>query len=394
MRILACVGRFAYGRPERGPGVEISTMIPAFARLGHDVEIFDSTIRNKYRDYADLNRALVEVALCFKPELIFTVVSDVELWEETILYLRAMLPDTAVVSWATDDTWKYRKVSRFVGRFHHGMITTYADTVAAYRSDGVDQVLVSQWAANEEWIRPPLVTADCLHQVSFVGIAYGDRHRVVQALAQRGVRVECFGYQWPSGPIAAEQIPNIMQRSVISLNFSKGMYGGPNQVKARTFEVPGAGGFLLTEAAPGLERWFVPRQEIAVWNDIDDLESQIRYYLSHPGERDDMARKAHERTLREHRYELRMRDLLAWASGLPKDRVARVDFNAAVARHRAGRWIRSGGEATERLMRPLLGAHRSQRLLRRIGFEATWRLAGARTFSSAGWFGRAFPPMD
>lgn len=369
-------------------------MVPAFSRLGHEVEVFDPAIRNQYRDYAELNQALVDAAVRFRPELIFTVIGDVEIWEETIRHLRSLLPDTALVSWATDDTWKYRQVSRFIGRFHHGMITTYEDTVAAYRADGVNQVLVSQWAANEAWIRKPIAAKDCRHQVSFVGIAYGDRRQVIQALIQRGLTVECFGHQWPSGPIPAEQIPDIMQSSVISLNFSKGLYGGPNQIKARTFEVPGAGGFLLTENAPGLERWYSPNDEIGVWNDIDELASRIRFYLSNPVDRDAMAKKAHERTLREHRYDMRMKEVVAWASSLPREGVVKVDYDAAIARHRAGQWVSRVRAMVEHGVRPILGRDRSRRYLRRIGFECAWRLGGHRTFSSSGWFGRAFPPMD
>ncbi len=369
-------------------------MVPAFSRLEHEIEVFDSAIRNQYHDYAALNEGLVEVAVRFKPDLIFTVVGDVEIWSETILHLRALLPEMAIVSWATDDTWKYRQVSRFIGRFHHGMITTYAGTVQAYQADGIPQVLVSQWAANDAWIGRPVPALECRYQVSFVGIAYGDRRAVIEALACRGVTVDCFGHQWPSGPVPAEQIPEIMQRSVISLNFSKGLYGGPNQIKARTFEVPGAGGFLLTEAAPGLERWFVPGQEIGVWTDIDDLSSRIRYYLEHTDERDAMAVKAHERTLREHRYDQRMREVVSWASALPRPLVAPVDFTAAVARHRSRPWIPGLRSVAERVLRLVLGVDRSRRYLRRLGFECAWRFCGVRTFSASGWFGRAFPPMD
>lgn len=394
MRILACVGRFAYGRPERGPGVEISTMVPAFVRLGHEVEIFDTAIRNRYRDYAELNSALVEAALRFRPELIFTVIGDVEIWSETMLHLRALLPETVMVSWATDDTWKYRQVSRFIGRFHHGMITTYGDTTPAYHADGVRQVLISQWAANEDWIRRPIPASDCRYQVSFVGIAYGDRRTMIHELARRGLTVDCFGHQWPAGPIPAAHIPEIMQRSVISLNFSKGLYGGPHQIKARTFEVPGAGGFLLTEQAPGLERWYSTRNEIAVWSSVDELASQIRFYLANPGKRDAMAVKAHERTLREHRYDVRMQEVISWAVSLPRTAGTYCNYERVVACHRAGRWLSRLRTVVESGLRPIIGRDRSRRYLRRLGFECAWRFSGPRAFSGSGWFGRAFPPMD
>lgn len=394
MRILACVGEFAYGRPERGAGVEFSTMIPALRRLGHEVQVFDSAIRNRYSNYAALNEALLAAARTFQPEMVLTVIGDVELWSETILALRSMIPSAVVVSWTTDDTWKFRQVSRYIAHAYHGMTTTYADVVPAYERCGLRSVLITQWAANESWLRPPIPAAECRYQVSFVGIAYGDRRRTVEALRRNGIEVTCFGHQWPTGPVASEQIPEIMQQSVISLNFSKGLYGGTNQIKARTFEVPGAGGFLLTETAPGLERWYVPGKEIAIWNDVKDLERSIRYYLAHPQERDAMTANAHVRTIEEHRYDHRMAQLLAWAVALPCEPIPRVDFDAAVRTHRAGRWLSASRAVVERGLRPLLGPDRARRYLRRACFECAWRVGGRRTFSAGGWFGRAFPPMD
>jgi spore maturation protein CgeB len=394
MKILACVGEFAYGRQERGAGVEYSTLVPALRRLGHEVRVFDVAIRNRYHNYADLNLELFREASKFSPDLVITVVGDVEIWFETLVALRSFIPHVRMISWTTDDTWKYRQVSRHIARAYDGMTTTYADMVPSYHRDGCNQVLVTQWAANESWIRPPLPAKDCRHQVSFVGIAYGDRRRVVEALRLRGLPVTCFGYQWPTGPINSAQIPEIMQNSVISLNFSKGLYGGPNQIKARTFEVPGAGGFLLTENAPGLESWYSSGDEIAVWDNLADLERCIRYYLANPHERDVMAQRAHVRTLKEHRYDHRMAELVSWALALPPIKSQVVNFDEAVNFHRSS-WLLSGGRRLiEYYLRPVIGKERARRYLRRLGFEIAWRTSGVTAFTAKGWFGRAFPPAD
>ena len=45
---------------------------------------------------------------------------------------------------------------------------------------------------------------------------------------------------------------------------------GPPQVKARTFEVPGAGGFLLTENAAGLNAFRTGRRCIVVFEGISN----------------------------------------------------------------------------------------------------------------------------
>ena len=58
------------------------------------------------------------------------------------------------------------------------------------------------------------------------------------------------------------------------------------QIKARTFEVPGAGGFLLSEENPNLAKYFRIGEELVTYRDNRDLAQKIRYYLDQPEERD------------------------------------------------------------------------------------------------------------
>jgi spore maturation protein CgeB len=83
-------------------------------------------------------------------------------------------------------------------------------------------------------------------------------------------------------------------------------------INARTFEVCGAGGFLLTDAHPALHEYYEPGVEVGVYSDIDDLASKVRFYLDRPELRRQMAERAHARTLREHTYECRIRRLLTF----------------------------------------------------------------------------------
>ena len=139
----------------------------------------------------------------------------------------------------------------------------------------------------------------CKYQVSFVGAAHGDRQAKIAKLAQQGIEVTCFGHGWANGSVAAEDIPKIIRESIISLNFANA-FKGANQVKARTYEVPGAGGFLLTEYAQDLERAYIPDQEVAVFTSIEDLGNQIRYFLAHLSERDIIAQAGFIRTKQDH----------------------------------------------------------------------------------------------
>ena len=387
------LGEHQYGDPSRGLGTEFAAFIPALLRLGHEVQHFESWNKQGYRDLAELNEKLLEAVERFRPNVMLTVHMEYEVWLETLEIIRAR-GDVATISWSADDSWKYREVSRYIGRAYHAMTTTYGYVVPRYHADGIGNVLLTQWAVNSDWLKAPLPAAECRYPVSFVGAAHGDRKSVVSKLHEHGIEVACFGYGWPNGPVSAERIPEIMRESVVSLNFANSR--GEAQIKARTFEVPGAGGFLLTGHAEGIERFYRPGIEVAVFRDFGELCDRISYYLTHPGERDAMACAGHARTCSDHTYEQRMAEVVAFALSAKSAWVQASQppkFEHALAAYRMPPVLR--------LLRALLlaggkmvfGPDRGPRAIRRLVFELSWRLAGRHTFTAAGWPGRLFPNL-
>jgi spore maturation protein CgeB len=401
MKVLCVFGRHNYGDPGRGEGYEYTNFIPALQRLGHEVAFFESFDRTAWSDFAALNRGLLETAERDRPGLILFVLMGYEVWSETLDLLRTPGGPT-LINWSTDDSWKYAQFSRLVAAHFDLYATTDESALQASRRDRLQNFVRSQWAANAAALAEPQAANQCQYQVSFIGSAYGNRPRWIERLARRGIEVECFGHGWPRGAVAAEEIPRIIRDSVISLNFGDSppmlrSAGTPRrQVKARVFEVPGAGGFLLSESAQGLEHWYTPGSEIAVFEGLDDLAAKIGHYLAHPQERDAVAQRGHERTRREHTYDLRFADLLARAANARPAAIApdwKVDwprFERAATSHRVGPVLSAARRAIVAPFRALWGPRRGPRAARRALFELSWRLAGARTYSAAGWPGRLF----
>jgi spore maturation protein CgeB len=81
------------------------------------------------------------------------------------------------------------------------------------------------------------------------------------------------------------------------------------QIKGRNFEIPGCGGFLLTGGADNLEEYYQDGREVVIFHDDDELIDKIRYYLAHDEERSAIAQAGYERTLREHTYVHRFREI-------------------------------------------------------------------------------------
>jgi len=402
MKILCVLGEHNYGDPSRGEGYEYVNFLPALRNLGHQVVFFESFNRNSYRDFADLNWKFLQTVQAEAPDVILCVLLGYEIWLETFALVRSGC-NAVIINWSTDDSWKYAQFSRFVAPAFDIYATTYSEAIIESERDGHSNFVLTQWAASAGSLTDPLPAEACRYPVSFAGTAYGNRSRWVSNLADHGIKIECFGHGWKNGPVPSEQITRIMRESVISLNFGdsgvvmRGLVPGRSrQIKARIFEVPGAGGFLMTENANDLDRFYEIGKEIVVYEGLSDLVEKITYFLGHPEERDKIAMAGHVRTRNEHTYESRFRELLEIASRIKSLRGTRqcaIDFNkfdVILQKHGTGLFLKLVKSV---LLIPCLviwGRKRGPRAARRFLFEMSWRIVGRKTYSVSGWPGRLF----
>lgn len=389
-KILCVFGKYQYGDKSRGISLEYDSFIPAFRNLGHEVRHFESWDKNAYIDIGELNQRLIAEVESFCPDIVFTVQMDYEIWLETLDHMRSF-EGVITISWAADDTWKYQEVSRFIAPSYHVMTTTYLDMLPKYHADGILHVFPTQWAANSINLQEPLPASQCKYQVSFIGQAHGDRRQRIERLRSAGIEVDCFGYGWENGPVSSEEYAYIIRNSVISLNFANSR--GQDQLKARCFEVPGAGGFLLSEAVEGLERYYLLSEEVAVFHDHTELVKLIGCYLSSREQRDSIAQAGYRRTVSNHLYEHRMAAIIDYAASMPAryPTITVPDLSVAVNKYRRAGTLRLLRLFVESVTRMMFGRVRGTRAARRLVFELSWRIAGRHTFTAAGWPGRMFP---
>jgi spore maturation protein CgeB len=328
-----------------------------------------------------------------------------EIWLETFDLVRKHCPAT-IINWSTDDSWKYEQFSRFVAPSFDVYATTYPSAVSKSLKDGYKNFFLTQWAANSENLAVPLPAKQCRYQVSFVGSCYGNRSEWISNLKKRGIEVACFGYGWEHGSVQANEIPRIIRESVISLNFgdSGRMLRGvipyrSRQIKARVFEVPGSGGFLLTEKADGLEAFYSAEKEIAVFDGLNDLVEKVRHYLDRPDERDRIAEAGFKRTACEHTYEVRLQQVLDAAARSRESRPKKsngekaLSIDEAVKEHQCSLALKSLRALLVPPLSLVWGRKRGIRAARRLIYEFSWRFMGKRTFRASGWPGRMFPEI-
>lgn len=406
MKILFVSGKHNYGDPRRGIGYEYGNIRPALAALGHEVVFFESWDKARYGSFAELNRELLKTAILEKPDAVFLVLMNYEVWIETLIVIRDTC-GSIVINWAPDDSWKFRESSQFFLPYVDIHCTTCPAVEDKAKDAGFTNVRVTQWAASSATLCPPRPARECGIQLSFAGSRYGARSRWIESLRRRGIDVECFGHGWPNGAVSAERLREIIRNSVMTLNFAEpglfmrgGRSGSGRQIKARVFEVPGYGGFLLTEASDGLAEYYRQDREIVVFDGIDDLVRKIHYYAHHPEERDAVATAAFERTKAFHTYERRLGAVFEEVERLRAGRKVRNPqehpehisglMNDAIREHEINRGLRLLRSILMGCATLVLGSRRGGRAARKFVYEIFWRLAGERTYRASGLPGRLF----
>jgi spore maturation protein CgeB len=167
------------------------------------------------------------------------------------------------------------------------------------------------------------------HDVVFVGTLNGIRHRrgnATLARAARALPVRFWGYDlrgWPpwsplrrryQGEAWGLDMFRVLASARVVLNRH---IGAARQYanNMRLYETTGVGSLLVTDAKENLGELFDVGSEVVAYRDADDLVAQTRRLLADEDARRAIAAAGHARTLRDHTYAVRMRELEAILRG-------------------------------------------------------------------------------
>lgn len=206
---------------------------------------------------------------------------------------------TIVTGWFWDDEWRFDFYSKYWAPHLDYCITNAIEAVPRYRELGakVIQTVPNTGIA----IDPDWSNLQEIYPVSFVGsISVADRRQYLDRIKKNNIPVHLFG-QGSGRYVPFQEMLEIFRTSKINLSFSKGgAYYWVRQLKGRMFQVCMAGGFLLTEYAPGIEDYYEIGKEIVCFENAEEMIDKISYYLGHEEERRAIARAGWERASREH----------------------------------------------------------------------------------------------
>ena len=160
--------------------------------------------------------------------------------------------------------------------------------------------------------------------VVFVGSLSRAQHASGTELLERTARrtpIEFWGYNLKRRPADAAirrryhgeawglDMYRVLARSKVTLNRHIDV-AEDHANNMRLYESTGVGTLLITDAKRNLSELFEPGEEVVTYADENELVEKIHRYLADEVERTRIARAGQARTLREHTYEHRMKELV------------------------------------------------------------------------------------
>jgi len=191
--------------------------------------------------------------------------------------------------------------------------------VARFRAWGLNYIK-TQFSYDPAYNFPPpegWSDKDRTREASYLGSPWEDRPRFLRALIEtQKLLLVISGGGWQevfvgeererltragilrdeSGVLWDADYRETIWKSKINIAFVTHL--NEDDVAHKAFEITACGGFLLALRTPGHQECFEEGKEAEFFSSVEECAEKIRYYLSHPEEREEIARRGCERSKR------------------------------------------------------------------------------------------------
>jgi len=270
-----------------------------------------------------LNRALVEKARVFRPDLLLVLLGE-NIAAESVSEIGRLGAVTA--NWLFDSLILPHRLDfmrRIAPAYDHIFLIDSPEVLRA--ADLQVRNIASILLGCDPSVHNRMVLSGAERErygsaVAFIGTVTPEREKILEKL--RGFDLKIWGRWQRKNPLLARayrdkdlyesdavKIFNAA-RIIIDIHGQYASGGNLYNVTPRVFEVPSSGGFLLTNDIPQLHGLYRVGEEIAVYKDGDDLKKLVEYYLAHGPEREKIAQAGYNRAHSEHTYAKRLETLI------------------------------------------------------------------------------------
>jgi len=300
-----------------------------------------------YKDQEAFQEGLFQLIRERKPKLLIWWCSKDDRPPGLIRDLRETFPWCRTVTHTQDDPWDLLRSPHFTEEFEFAS-TCCRESVPVYKSKGIKAIVLYPPPALElHKVATPALHEVCDFSVTILSLyareggsqeAYlqsEDTDEIVTHVIpfpeQRVLRKELVGAIRNLGHLHVygglgfgtfegvprpsyrgfrtyQELPGVYAASRININ----QHNSPlsdGYLNQRDTAITGSGGFMLTDYVTGIEEIFEIGKEIDTWETLDELKDKATWWLRHDAEREEAARKAQERVLREYGNEAYARKL-------------------------------------------------------------------------------------
>lgn len=181
--------------------------------------------------------------------------------------------------------------------------------IPRYREWGLNYLKIQLSYDPREHFPPPAGWSDLnrTREVSYIGSPYENRPKFLRSLIEDyNLPVTISGPSWDKylnddeqkrhmlgGMLRAADYRENIWKSKINLAFITQL--NEEDVVHKAFEIAACRGFLLAVRSPGHQACFEEGKEAEFFSSIEECTDKVQYYLEHPAEREEIARRGCER---------------------------------------------------------------------------------------------------
>lgn len=272
----------------------------------------------------------------FEPDLIFTIGWGVEntIIKQKWIYKYVHEAKIPLIYWAVEDpafidNWSLKLIRNIEPSF---TFTICKDSVEYYKKNGIKAGYMD-FGYHQSIYYPTDVNSKYRCSLAVVANAYPDvldkypehfrrssLETLIVPLLKENIRIDFWGRDWDKmKPYLGQDIPKDWIHGYMPYKNTNAIYNSadiviglqnyPSQVTQRTYEILGAGGFLLTHHTPGVTGLFTPGKDLVTSASPKETVEAIHYYLNNPKKRA-LIRKQGRLTVQEHSYSQRAQEML------------------------------------------------------------------------------------
>lgn len=201
------------------------------------------------------------------------------------------------------------------------VITSFPHFVSKFQEWGISAEYLP--LCFEPAVLKKLKTTKRILPVTFIGSITSAHQKgtdLIQQLAKK-IPLKIWGYgkqqldpnsaafKYHQGEVWGQKMYQLFSESKITLNRHISV-AGKFANNLRLFEATGCGALLITDQKNNLNQLFTIDKEIVTYSSGEELVAKVKYYLTHDRERNQVARAGQRRTLSEHTYNVRMKQLV------------------------------------------------------------------------------------